>query len=1221
MNARIVWVVAALSACAGLPVQAVELPLAKRPLFLSSSVEPNLVVTMDESGSMRSAWMPDKMAGSAECLWRQPLWYASATNTLYFNPDVQYLPPVRADGTSFPNANFFAAWVDGYVPTFGTPVDLSKNYRPTLRMASLPPATLNEFVTPVLATDPTPAGAPAGSGPTGPCTADSGDPTNGFSENAVLPLATRASDGTMISPAFYYVFNPNLDPRDPAQSTNASNFSAAQPIGPSQQQNFANWYSYYRTRLQLTRSATSFPFATSTGHLRMAWQNLTAPAPIGSANIVLDPQTAKLRSFDQGTTKSDFFQWLVNFRATGNTPTRQAQWRAGELFKRGGVDGPYWHQLTPTTGMELTCRQNYHLVITDGAWNDSTTAAFNPVPAPASATYAGTNIRTELPMTFPDGHGYVPNQASSGNRIYGNEGTINTGSCPGCLPTLSDMTWYYWATDLRSDLENNVPRRWVDYATPLTGAPVPENASQALQTPEVYFNPRNDPANWQHLVTYVVGLGVAGQRRFPDDYLKLRNGTLAWPSVSYTAGSGSSSGVDDSWHAAIASRGDYLSAQNPQELSSSLSSILTAIDQQRGSASAMTLSSGVMSNGTMVFQGGYDTADWSGFLEARYLTSSGPSSTLQWDAAAVLQSINPNDRAVITSSTVSGGGIPFRWNSLPGDYKALLNDNPTTAAVDDDGLGEKRVNYLRGNRSDEIGQAGGVLRTRTSLLGAIINSSPVVVAGPAADYDDTRFDPSSPEGQAAAAGRGYAEFRQQHRDRRRLVVIGANDGMLHAFDAGQGATETQAESSGTGAERWAYVPRATASRLNLLSQSQSGFEPYVDSTPTVRDAFVDGQWRTILVGALRLGGQGVFALDVSNSVVSEGAAADFVRWEFSDQSPGGEHLGYTYGKPNIVRLSNGKWAALVPGGYNNEQRDGHAGNGNASLYVLDLASGSLLRRFELPNTYGLSFATAGDYEGDFIDDFAVAGDALGYVWRFDLEASDPSAWTATKLFTPDQPGKQAVTSAPRIFADSQTNDLIVLFGTGRLLTDDDITTTTVQSLYAIREHAAGSEGVTRSQLIDQHLTKIGSGAEAYFRTDSKPLAETDKGWRVDLPDSGERIINAPGALFTEGVALVNSVIPSGGDPCKGGFRGNLYYFDAATGMPPRGGPYFDTNHDGQLNERDDDGAIGVALPSGLSEGTPASAVLPGGLGGAMPEYSLNVPTAPWRRRNWKDLAR
>ena len=1178
----------ALAASAGAVAAPLNLP--KAPLFLNSAVDPNLAVTFDDSGSMTSAYMPDDVGGS----YCAPRFYWSGFNKIYYNPAIRYTPPLKSDGSPFPDATFTAAWRDGYEgqPTTtvagagGTStVNLSTRYFPS--------RTFN-------ARAGTAAGTQVGYDVT--CTGG----------NMPLPFVSGTGTGTaatLTSRAFYYVFT-GTNPNDNTQINNAANFTAVDVTTQSaaEQQNFANWYSYYRTRFLFARTATSRAFARLDNNLRITWQNL---------NSQQFTATSEIRKYET-TWRQNYFNWLYRTPASGTTPTRASTIRAGNLFTRTGLanTNPYYD---PVLNRELTCRQNFHITVTDGFWNEND---------PAYTGYRDTAARA-----LPDGlHDYTPGDAES--RIFWNKTPSPNNGCNGpstCDPTLSDITFNYWARDLRTDLTNNVPPYFPDKTTGVTSPTVVPIASitNPAAIKEIYYNPANDPATWQHVVQFIVGLGVGGTLNYPTDYAALRTGGITWPGARNNV----EEAIDDTWHAALNSRGQYFSAGDPQALVESLNDLLSSVLVRRGTASAATVTSGIIQASTLAFRTGFDSGDWTGQVTAWDVGANGRLLTQQWEAGARLLGRDPNDRVIITSSTTTGGGVPFRWTSLPTDYQTALDDDPATVVVDDDDAGEKRLEFIRGDRSLELDQPGGIFRIRSGLLGAVINSGAVVVAAPAAGYTD-EFPTGSPEAAAVAsdATKSYARFRADLKNRRRIVYVGANDGMLHAFDAGTGVSSflpdgTPVVDAGTGDELWAYVPREVAPNLSTLTNPNFEFTPFVDNSPVVRDVFLNGRWRTVLVGSLRRGGQGLFALDITDPNITEADASSLVMWEFSDEHPSlseARRLGYTFGRPNIARLANDKWVVVIPGGYNNEVADGHQGDGSSSLFVLDILDGSLIREFNLPTSKGLATPTMGDYDDDFIDEFAVAGDLNGDIWRFDMSDANSANWIVEKLYQAPTAGAQPITSAPRLFPDTKTGGLIVVVGTGKYLEPNDRSNVgvPVQSMYGIREKGRGSASypILRTQLTAQTLTRTTVGTVNYYALSANAVSLSSNGWYFNFLEQGERDVTSAGALFTLGVAIVSSVIPNGDDPCNPGLRGNVYLLDASSGTNPNLGALFDTNADGVVSSADNGNYVGKSVDSTVAEGSPAVLVGAGGGVGTLVDFpDIQVPQTVWRRRSWREI--
>ncbi len=1224
---------AALAFAAG--VGAAPLDLSRVPLIVNTSVPPNLLVTLDDSGSMGFGFTPDTIetsdvgmtvagGGTATyCFFRLQRYYSAAYNTQYFDPTFNYPPPLQADGTPMPNASFNAAWINGYNTGEGT-VNLGTNYFVSFWEYNLN-ANESRIGHAALTTTAT---TPMGTHST----------CSGSNQNTIRALDNKSARFPFGGAAFYYNFAGG-NTLTPANFT-AVDVSAA---SASIQQAFANWFSYYRMRGHTAKAALSRAFATIDQTNRIAWQNLNANNLAGSTTI--GPIV--------GTRRTNFFNWLRASPYSGGTPLRASTIRAGQFFERSGSSetNPYWDA---ASSRELSCRQNFHILVTDGYFNEN-----NPT-SPSIGNYDTVN------RTLPDGRSYVASDAVS--RPFWNE-LAPSGGCNGggtnCSPTLADIAFYYWARDLRG-LENNVPGFMRNLSTGVTGAPV-ANITNAFNVPEIYYNPRNNPATWQHMVNFIVGFGVVGTLDYDNNpltplmsqderLLRIRQGTDVWPRVRNLE----PSTIDDAWHAALNSRGQYLSAKNPQELVDSITSLLESINNRNGIGGAAAASSTVLNTDrTQRFVGTYDTRGWSGDLLAYPVRPDGqicPDGSLDcpdqavWRAQPLLNARNPADRVIMTSSAPSGSGAgtAFRWASLSPTQQAWLNINPDTGLAD--GRGQQRLDFIRGDRSQEQSN-GGTLRNRAHVLGAIVESSTVYVSAPAAGYTYTS---------SFTEGGSYADFVAANRNRRSVVYVGANDGMLHAFDAGtpdDPTTGANEATPGTGQELFAYVPFEVSRNLNRLTTPDYSFVPTVDGTPVVKDVYLGGQWRTVLLSNLRSGGQGVFALDITDPAVTEGSAPSRVLWEFSDNFPGGvaSRLGYTYGRPNFARLSNGTWVAVIPGGYNNESStdfstrgllntvpDPVVGDGRASLFIVNLANGSLIREVVLPTAAnGTAEPVVGDYEGDFIDDVAVMGDAAGNIWRVDLRS-----WAVDRLFQPAVANARPITARPRLFPDPITQGFTVVVGTGKFVELGDRTTALPQRqvIMGVRDLGAGSSRYPAQITNMVQQTFSGLDGNGFFQMAApQPVNPNHGGWYVQLGNSaldsrltGERIIDPALAYFQPGFALFESFIPTD-DPCQTRSIGAVYAFAASDGAwtIPGGGAAaalaaggisgggvgggqnaFDTSGDGRVNASDRADAVG-RIDFNASPNLSSSLASPGG--GQVNVGGASLPSPVWRRRGWREI--
>jgi len=618
--------------------------------------------------------------------------------------------------------------------------------------------------------------------------------------------------------------------------------------------------------------------------------------------------------------------------------------------------------------------------------------------------------------------------------------------------------------------------------------------------------------------------------------------------------------------------GSAFLADDPLSLHSAFDAIFTDILAKTGAAASAATNSTSLSTGSVVFQARFNSGDWSGQLLSRDISLTGTlSATPNWDAGEVIKTQDfDTGRTILTFSRDSNDGIAFRWSSISGlsdtTQEDLLNQDAGGTA---DGQGDDRVDFLRGKSVSGF-------RSRSTPLGDIVHSTPFYVGAPKAGYLDT----------------GYATFASAHASRAPIIYVGANDGMLHGFDAA------------TGEEKIAYVPGAVYPHLSDLTDPNYGntsgspaipHRYYVDGSPMAADAEISGAWKTVLAGGLNGGGQGYYALDITDpGDFQESKAADLVLWEFTDEDD--PDLGYTYNQPTlnfltfqsaqIAKMNNGKWAVIVGNGYNNTEADGHAStSGHAVLYVLFLEggmdgdwidSGDYIKidtgtgTVATPN--GLATPTPVDTDGDGDIDIAYAGDLEGNLWKFDLTDSDPANWSKAKLFTAVDSGgtAQPITTAPMALPHPEGGYMIG-FGTGKYLEHSDITDTSQQTLYGIWDDKTDGSVSTvtggRTHLVEQTiLGEVTVSGDSYRVTSDETVDynSSKRGWFMDLP-AGERVAYNP--IPRDGRFVFVTLIPDSTDPCAAGGSGWIMELDYLDGsrlpFPP-----FDLTGDQKINDSD-----------------------------------------------------
>ena len=316
-----------LTLCGGLsaPAFAGTVDLSPTPPDLTTSVDPNIVVTFDDSGSMMSTAMPDAISGYSHSQY-DDYYYSATSNLVYYDPNITYTPASKPDGTSFPNSSYTRAWRDGmcanwsgsYCDGSANTTDLSKDFD-------------NNFAN-----------------------GTSTSKTSNSSGQWDIPYQRR---GSYYHGGFYF---------DCPTKYSNSGCTRVQmkDATDAQRQNFANWYSYYRTRNLMARTAMSRAFGNLGDNIRVAWQTINHDTShLGNSAI---------KSL-AGSWRKDYFDWLYSVHTTGGTPDRHATIRAGKFFERGATYDnmdPYWNGLSGDDKGELSCRQNFHMLVTDGYWNE-----------------------------------------------------------------------------------------------------------------------------------------------------------------------------------------------------------------------------------------------------------------------------------------------------------------------------------------------------------------------------------------------------------------------------------------------------------------------------------------------------------------------------------------------------------------------------------------------------------------------------------------------------------------------------------------------------------------------------------------------------------------------------------------------------------------------------------------------------------------------------------
>ncbi|NOS87146.1 MAG: hypothetical protein HOP34_01165 [Methylococcaceae bacterium] len=449
----------------------------------------------------------------------------------------------------------------------------------------------------------------------------------------------------------------------------------------------------------------------------------------------------------------------------------------------------------------------------------------------------------------------------------------------------------------------------------------------------------------------------------------------------------------------------FYNATNPLLLAEALDKSLTTLASSITSSASAAANSTRLDTSAALYQAKYLPSTWAGQLLAYAIdTSTGHlSNTPVWDAGAKLADRDYQDRLIYSYNEITKQGIEFNYDLLSDANKLLLSAT--------------ELNYIKGDTSNEISinNPSGVLRERLGpyKLGDIVNSDPQFVSNLSKGYDRLPGDDGK-------EGSDYLKYISSpaYKARPPMLAVGANDGMLHVFNASLDETGGQ--------ELFAYVPTTIISNLKLLTSPLYSLfynhRYYVDGSPLVSDAYIDTdgngdkEWRTVLVGGLGAGGKGVFALDITllnptDYKTTETFSKDRVLWEINDnlafdnddRAEFSANLGFTMGQASIARMANGQFAAVFGNGYNSH-------NQQAVLYIVDLATGQLIKAINTgvgsttnaTTVNGLSAPLTVDANGDHIVDAIYAGDYKGNLWKFDVSSDEEDDWDVAETSDGDK---------------------------------------------------------------------------------------------------------------------------------------------------------------------------------------------------------------------------
>lgn len=1150
----------ALSVLVGLSLALIEsrsyaVDLSNMPLTTSTAtaMRPNVMFVLDDSGSMASRFMPDYVDDSTSgslvggckkdatltwgnrCIPGDPPYYTAGFNSMYYNPGFKYTPPVKADGTNWPDQFRISSGVpkwdqvqrDPYLnPT--TVDNIETQFEEPLWCIKKNPSTTEKSDPKVCRINGTAYASmakPSG-GTYAAIAAGYNYPDGVFKEpndNSGNPLIKQGAPFYYTVASFQWcsawtggTCQARREPttfKYPRYNTSPSNFTrvnitptACTPTCPSgraytdEMTNFANWYAYYRDRLSMMKTGVGRAFAGLDDSYRVGFMTIHTTPSDTSRYVQIKTNDA--------AQKTAWYNKLYSISTTGSTPLREALSTAGKMYAGKALVDP----------VQYSCQKNFTILSTDGMWNGGV-----GFPIGSGAIGNQDNNLGTAPRPKYDGNLLSTTIAGASD---GSGGTIAGGS-----ETLADIAMYYYRTDLRNSSLSN--------CTGALGAGTDVCKDNVAPT-------KKDPASNQHMTLFTIGLGVDGLLEFrPDyetaptgDFAQIKTGAKNWPSPKDNF----ETSIDDLWHAAVNAGGTYYSAKNPQALSDGLGDALREVGTRSGSAAAASTSNPqVTTTDNYVFSANYRTAFWDSVIRRRRVstTTGDLSKTVDWEAGAILNTMVGSTSDVRQIWMYSSGTPtklkPFAFASLNAAELGYLDVNtwadPSTRLSQWGGLSAAGqtlakapgalVNYLRGQSGleDDVGNPDIPFRGRENVLGDIVNAETIYLKKSIFSYADP----------------GHASFVAWTETNRPVGVLfaAANDGMLHAINAE------------TGREVWAYLPSQVLPTINELADKNYTHEFYVDGTPEIGDVFDGSAWRTILVGGFNKGGKGYYALDVTDPMNPKAL------WQFCDNaalcSQSDPNIGYSYGNPVITKIG-AQWVVMFTSGHNNADSKGH-------LYGVDAITG--VKKFDIVTSCtgancGLSKITP--WIENFDDNTAArvyGGDLDGNLWRFDVaDTLGPAGREAAKLAQVGAPSlglTQSITTKPAL--SKVGTDAVVFVGTGRFLGVSDKTDSTLNSFYAIKDDLVSPLGLVRTtgSLVKQTLTFSTSALGQSVVTNSNNTVDwtSKNGWYLDFLNSGERVFTDPSLAL--GTLTFTTNIPTVADPCSGGGISWLYELSWKTG--------------------------------------------------------------------------
>ncbi|MBQ0933360.1 pilus assembly protein [Ideonella alba] len=1063
-------------------------------------------------GGVVTALGPNK-AAVFEMQFRSP-----DVNALYYNPDIWYRPWKNVDSlpNDMANSTYTNARLD---PVFDATsvLDLSKTF-----------TGKQTWCTSYKVCDATPT-------------------SRSFNPAIYYRLKDGSVDPNQKTSYTFYNLNTTNDTSEPyapaTKHANRKDCAGSRCTQAEEQQNFANWFTYYRLRETMTKAAISRSLVDYQDKIRVGWAQFNAYNNSSTKTRVqqgIQQMTAaQLKTVLSGIHQVSSFE---------GTPTRNVLDEIGQYFQKEDSSSPWLGTPGDTASSKLSCRRSANFLLTDGYYNDTYTAAGNADGSNGPKYEGSLN-----PDNYTDVQYLAVPPYSDGTTPYSD--------------TLADVAIKYFKNDLQPGIANRVP--------PVQG----------------------DIAFWQHLTQYTVGLGVVGTldstaANKATTLAQIKSGAKNWPDPS----AGSAQKVDDLWHAAVNTGGDFYSAKSYEDLSKAMRDAIGKAISKTAKEAGVSLNSSTKVLGTYKFVPKYQAVSWYGDLEAYALTDVGAESGAPvWKASqpktATNKPVEWTARNLLVWNPDAKKATPFTWPKVSTDGMGATN----AAAMKIDGTvdGPTLTDWVRGDTSNEA--ADKPYRTRSgNRYPDFVNSPPVYVK------DLVQRDYSGIDA-------GYTTYLASKVDRTKGVVfLGGNGGMLHAFD------------SSTGDEVMGFLPSPGLPKLAKIAAknygTESNFHQYVVDGPHIEaDAYIvtrrdaAAKWANVVVGTMGAGGRAIYALHVPTTNPTA-LDADTVLWQRS--STDDPDFGYMMGDVAVGKIQGGTasdgWKVFVGNGIDST-------DGKAALMIIDLSTGAV-DKVVLDTSGGNGAMGVSLVRNDLGAVMAAyVGDMKGQLWRVEFASATNSAtWKVgyggkplLQAFDPDGVTPQSITTAPYSMPFKFGNGQLVVFGTGRLLNETDADSARQQTIYGVLDPTPAKDstdslsspyyggtdirGVLSKRTLGAATTiTVGGVTRTFYPIEGEDMDwNVRKGWYLELTKAGQRVIYPVQPIFDDYI-FVQSMVPAPkAAECEvTSGSGTNFIFRAHEGLPPKD-PIVDTNNDGKIDENDKplgaydvnaDGTDGLVVP-------------------------------------------